>query len=38
LSRTSKSPLWAFITVKDPLAGSGQIFVSTNIRRRPFRV
>ena len=36
LSRTSNSPLWAFITVKDLLAASGQILVATNTQpRRP---
>ena len=30
LSRTSNTPLWAFITVKYPLATSGQILVATN--------
>ena len=30
LSRTSNWPLWAFITVKDLLAASGQILVATN--------
>jgi hypothetical protein len=30
LSRTSNSPLWAFITVKELLAVSGQILVAIN--------
>ena len=37
LSRTSNSPLWAFITVKDLLAASGQILVAANTRRMQFR-
>ena len=32
LSRTSNSPLWAFITAKDLLAASGQILVAANSR------